>query len=67
LPIAALLHLAKLQRAEHLSPEAVWRIDERHLVIVDDRAFPDQVDFSRLEKAGAFDEFPGEEGDWGCL
>jgi hypothetical protein len=41
LPIAALLHLAKLQRAEHLSPEAVWRVDERQLVVVDDRALPD--------------------------
>ena len=67
LPITALLHLAKLQRAQHLSPERVGRIHERQLVGVDGGAFPDEVDFCRLEQARALDEFPGEEGYWGCV
>ena len=66
LPITALLHFPKLQRPQHLSPETVGRVHERQLVVVDRRAFPDEVDFGRFEQAGAFDEFPGEEGYWGC-
>jgi hypothetical protein len=66
LPIAALLLLAEPQRTEHLSPEAVGRIDEGHLVVVDSGAFPDQIDFVRLEEAGTLDELPGDEGDRSC-
>jgi hypothetical protein len=66
LPITALLHLAKLQRAQHLAPERVGRIHKRQLVVVDGRAFPDEIDLCRLEEARALDEFPGEERDWGC-
>jgi hypothetical protein len=66
LPITALLHLAKLQRPEHFSPEAVGRVDESHLVVVDHGAFPDEVDFGGFEEFGLFKELPREESHRGC-
>jgi hypothetical protein len=67
LPITTLLHLPKPQRPQHLSPESIRRIHKRQFVVVDGSALPDQIDFHGLQEAGALDEFPGEEGDWGCL
>jgi hypothetical protein len=66
LPIAALLHLSEFQRAEHLSPETARRVHESQLVVVDDGAFPDEVDFRGLEEFGFLDELPGEESHGGC-
>lgn len=55
--------LPEHERAKHLGPEALWRIDECHLIVVNDGAFPDKVDFKRLEESRALDKFPAEVGN----
>lgn len=55
--------LPEHEGSKHLRPEALWRVDERQLVVVNNGAFPDKIDFEGLEDACALDEFPAEVGD----